>query len=172
MAVMKKRPKILLIDQHPEWLGFAQDVLNEDYDVIAHKNWDNLLSPVKDENTKAGGFDLVFIGLELATNNLDALKPFFKQWNFVVVFPVIETNETVRLLFKAGVYDCARKPYEREGLLKLVADELVIAKVANGKKIAPSPILSSQSGDIAKQLATLLKLEETSNGTQEKDTTS
>jgi DNA-binding NtrC family response regulator len=158
---MKKRPKILLIDQHPEWLEFAQNVLKEGYDVVAHKAWDNAMSTVRESARKVEGFDLVFIGLELATSNLDELKPLFKEWQFVVIFPIIETNETVRLLFKAGVYDCARKPYEKEGLLKLVADELEFAKLANGKSnIEHAPPTKKIKGDIARKLAAELKLED------------
>jgi DNA-binding NtrC family response regulator len=161
MDVMKKRPKILLIDQHPEWLAFAQNVLKEHYDVVAHKAWDNAMSTVKASARKVQGFDLVFIGLELATSNLDELKPLFKEWHFVVIFPVIETNEAVRLLFKAGVYDCARKPYEKEGLLRLVADELEFAQLANGKsKIKNDSASKKNSGDIAQKLAAEFNLED------------
>lgn len=162
MTTMKKRPRILLIDQHPEWLDFAQGILKNDYEVIVNNSWKNLLSIGRDSTNKVERFDLVFIGQELATNNLDTLKPYFKQWHFVVVFPVIETNKTIRLLFKAGVYDCARKPYEKTGLLKLVSDELVAAKIANGdKKIqrAPSP-LNISNDNIANKLASRLNLEE------------
>lgn len=158
---MKKRPKILLIDQHPEWLEFAQSVLKEDYDVVAYKAWDNVMSTVKESARKVEGFDLVFIGLELATSNLDELKPLFKEWQFVVIFPVIETSETVRLLFKAGVYDCARKPYEKEGLLKLVADELEFAKLANGKSsVKGTPPSKKINDEMIRKLMSDLKPEE------------
>lgn len=154
---MKKKKKILLIDQHPEWLDFAQYVLREDYDIVTLSSHDNLLSPQKDIR-KVDGFDLIFIGLELATHNLDVLKPLFKQWQFVVIFPVIQENETVRLLFKAGVYDCARKPYDRDGLLKLVADELVLAEFVNGHSKIQSTRKTRQ--EIQKQLSVMLDLED------------
>ena len=153
---MQTRQKILLIDQHPEWLTFAQEVLSKDYDVVALSKHEDIFL-LRDKAVKKG-FDLIFIGLELATGNLDQLKPLFKEWHFVVIFPVLQENETVRLLFKAGVYDCARKPYEREGLLKLVAEELVVAKIANGQdKISSSPKTHQES---INQLAAMLNLED------------
>lgn len=152
-----KKKKILLIDQHSEWLDFAQEVLGDDYDITKLSKHGNVLSLQKDLG-KANGFDLIFIGLELVTNNLDVLKPLFKQWQFVVVFPVIQENETVRLLFKAGVYDCAQKPYDRNGLLKLVADELALAEfVSRQDKIQ---LTRKSSHEIEKQLSAMLDLEE------------
>ncbi len=153
---MKNKYKILLLDKHPEWLEFAKSVLSDDYEVVALTGQDQILS-LKDQLGKVNGFDLIFIGLELATNNLDVLKPLFSKWHFIVVFPVIQNNETVRLLFRAGVYDCARKPYERDGLLKLVEDELITAKVANGlNKVGDS---NRTRQDTLKQLAIMLDLE-------------
>lgn len=126
---MVKKQKILLIDQHQEWLDFAETVLGKDYEVITLTQTKNITFPEKIK--EVNGFDLIFLGLELATQNLDALRPLFKRWNFVVIFPVLQENDTMRLLFKAGVYDCAPKPYEQEGLRKLVAEELDLAKKSN-----------------------------------------
>jgi DNA-binding NtrC family response regulator len=154
---MKNKRKILLIDQHPEWLKLADGVLSKDYEIVTLSNNKDILS-LQAKPGRMESFDLIFIGLELATNNLDVLKPLFKQWHFVVIFPVLQENETVRLLFKAGVYDCAPKPYEREGLQKLVADELAVAKMANGNsKIRP---LRKTRQEIAKQLSYMLNLED------------
>ncbi len=57
MATMKKRPKLLLIDQHPEWLDFAQSVLRDEYDVAVSKSWENLLLTVKNSSRRVGKFD-------------------------------------------------------------------------------------------------------------------
>lgn len=154
---MKSKNKILLIDQHPEWLRFAQKVLSKDYDIVTLTSHKDILS-LQGKKQKSSSYDLIFIGLELATSNLDMLKPLFKEWHFVVIFPVIQENETVRLLFKAGVYDCARKPYERDGLLRLVSDELVAAKLANGSsKIRPKRLSRKE---LAKQFSALIELED------------
>jgi len=167
---MKRKPKILLIDQHPEWLDFAKGVLKSEYNVSTLTKKDDLLS-LRDDASGVEGFDLVFIGLELATTNLDTLKPLFKQWHFVVVFPILQRNETVRLLFKAGVYDCARKPYESESLLKLVADELVVANIANGQQKVLSPKRTLRQA--ANDLASMLRMEDVKNGeTKEKNISS
>jgi DNA-binding NtrC family response regulator len=154
---VKNRKKILLIDQHPEWLDFAQEVLGNDYDIVALSGHNDLVSLQKTVG-KTNGFDLIFIGLELATSNLDVLKPLFRQWQFVVIFPVIQENETIRLLFKAGVYDCARKPYDRDGLLELVADELALAESVNKRKKVRLNKKTRQ--DIEKQLSAMLDLED------------
>jgi response regulator RpfG family c-di-GMP phosphodiesterase len=142
---MQNKRKILLIDQHPEWLEFARGVLGEE-----------ILS-LGDQTREINGFDLIFIGLELATNNLEILRPLFSKWHFIVVFPVIQENETVRLLFRAGVYDCARKPYERDGLLKLVSDELITAQIANGH--SKVHFFQKTKQETLKQLASMLNLE-------------
>lgn len=154
---MKKRKKILLIDQHPEWLDFAKKTLREEYEIVTFSRQNDLLTLHK-SSKKANGFDVVFIGLELVTQNLDVLKPLFKRWQFVVIFPVIQENETVRLLFKAGVYDCARKPYDSEGLLKLVADELEVADLANGR--SKLKITKKNREEIKKQLSIMLNQED------------
>jgi DNA-binding NtrC family response regulator len=153
---MKTKHRILLIDQHAEWLEFAQEVLANEYDVVTlHKNE---MGSFRQDISGVNGFDLIFLGLELAANNLDVLKPLFKHWNFVVIFPIIQENDTVRLLFKAGVYDCAPKPYERDGLLRLVAEEIDFAKQAiDNKSIQSSNLSRNQT---IKELGRFLKSEE------------
>ena len=128
---MDTSKRILIIDHHPEWLQFAQEVLQEEYDVLAATSFEEARQCCIQEG-RSQEFDLILIGLALATSNLNAIKSLGKQWRFVVMFPVFQEDETLRVLFKAGVYDCTDKPYEREGLLKLVADELSIAMQLNG----------------------------------------
>ena len=122
--------RILLIDRHPEWLQFAQEVLQEQYDVLTATNFEEASKFCIGEE-RAQEFDLIFVGLDLAASNLSTIKSLGKQWRFVVMFPVFQEDEKLRILFKAGVYDCADKPYEREGLLKLIADELSKAERLN-----------------------------------------
>jgi len=81
-------------------------------------------------------FDLIFIGLDLAIggiDNLSVIESLRKQSRFVVMFPVFQQDETLRVLFKAGVYDCVDKPYEREGLLRLVEGELNMARMRTAR---------------------------------------
>jgi len=123
--------RILLIDRHPEWLQFAHEALQEQYDVLTAPSFEEARECCIQKG-RSQEFDLILIGLDLATSNLSTIKAMGKQWRFVVMFPVFQEDETLRVLFKAGVYDCTDKPYEREGLLKLVADELSIAGQLNG----------------------------------------
>lgn len=125
--------RILLIDRHLEWLQFAQEALQERYDVLTAMNFEEAMKCCIQEG-RSQEFDLIFVGLDLATNNLDTIKSLGKQWRFVVMFPVFQEDEKLRILFKAGVYDCADKPYEREELLKLVEDELSTAERLNGAR--------------------------------------
>jgi len=127
---MATHKRILLIDRHLEWLQFAQEVLQEQYDVFTATSFEEVRKCcVREEWSQ--GFDLIFVGLDLATSNLNTIESLGKQWRFVVMFPVFQEDEKLRLLFKAGAYDCADKPYDRERLLQLVADELSRAERLN-----------------------------------------
>jgi DNA-binding NtrC family response regulator len=127
---MATSKRILFIDRHPEWLQFAQETLQAQYDVLTAMSFEEAA-----QCCIRGGqpqqFDLIFVGLDLATDNLKTIESLGKQWRFVVMFPVFQDDEKLRILFKAGVYDCADKPYEREGLMELVASELSMAEQLN-----------------------------------------
>ncbi len=127
---MATQKRILLIDRHLEWLQFAQEALQERYDVFTATSFEEVRKWCLPEEWSQG-FDLIFVGLDLATSNLSTIESFGKQWRFVIMFPVFQENEKLRLLFKAGVYDCADKPYDPEGLLQLVVDELSRAERLN-----------------------------------------
>ena len=134
---MATRERILLIDKHPEWLQLAAEVLQWQYEVTTAKSFEEASECCLGEK-RSQKFDLIFVGLDLATNNLDTIAQLSKvpsgKWRFVVMFQVFQDDKTLRMLFKAGVYDCTDKPYEREGLLKLVAEELAIAKRLGGRR--------------------------------------
>ena len=119
--------RILLIDHYPEWLQFAHEALQEQYDVLTATSFEEARECCIQEG-RSQEFDLVLVGLDLAISNLSTIKSLGKQWRFVVMSPVFQEDETLRILFKAGGYDCADKPYGRDALLKLVADELSIAR--------------------------------------------
>lgn len=134
---MAVRERVLLIDQHPEWLQFAKEVLQEQHEAVTATSFEEASEYCTREG-QSQEFDLIFVGLDLATSNLSTIAQLSKasssRWRFVVMFPVFQEDETLRMLFKSGVYDCADKPYEREGLLKLVAEELAIAKWLSGTR--------------------------------------
>lgn len=134
---MTRRDRILLIDQRSEWLQFAKEVLQEQYEVVVAQSFQDASECCMREG-RSQDFDLVFIGQGLAASNLPAISQLSRSpsdgWRFIVMFPVFQEDESLRMFFKAGVLDCADKPYEREGLLKLVADELTIVKGFSGIK--------------------------------------
>ena len=128
---MAARKRILLIDRHAGWLQFAQEILQEQYDVLAAISLEEAVEActVMDQSQ---GFDLIFVGLGSAANGLSIIKSLDSQWPFVIIFPVFQEDEKLRIFFKAGVYDCVDKPYEREILLKLVENELSTAERPKG----------------------------------------
>jgi len=134
---MATQERILLIDRHPEWLQFAGEVLQEQYEIITAGSFEEA-NECCIRKGQSQEFDLILVGLDLAANNLATITQLSKApsdgWRFVVMFPIFQQDETLRMFFKAGVLDCADKPYEREGLLKLVADELTLARKLGGIK--------------------------------------
>lgn len=127
---MANPKRILLIDRHQEWLRFAQEVLQDEHEVYTATSFEEAKECCVGDDLSQE-FDLIFVGLELATSNLSTIESLGREWRFVVMFPVYQEDEKLRILFKAGVYDCADKPYDRESLLKLVADELSRAELLN-----------------------------------------
>ncbi|MCX6032277.1 MAG: hypothetical protein NT169_23660 [Chloroflexi bacterium] len=134
---MDTEGRILLVDRHPEWLRFASEVLREQYEVITARSFEEANECCMREG-QSKEFDLIFIGLDVAASNLPAIAQLTRipldGWRFVVMFPVFQEDETLRMFFKAGVLDCADKPYESKGLLTLVHDELLLAKRLSGAK--------------------------------------
>jgi len=132
---MDTQGRILLIDRHPEWLEFASEVLEGQYEVVTARSLEEA-NKCCIQQGQSKEFDLIFIGLDEAASNLPAITQLSRisrdGWHFVVMFPVFQENETLRMFFKAGVLDCADKPYESQGLLKLVTDELFLARRLSG----------------------------------------
>ncbi len=123
---------ILLIDQHVSWLQFAAKVLSgAGYDVKTAVSLDMAGQRYLNED-----FDLIFVGLDQAESHLETLADWAKGQDhpqrFVVMFPVRQTFDTVRIVLKAGAYDVVNKPYQPDALLKTVAEEVREAKARNG----------------------------------------
>lgn len=124
-------PRILLIDQHADWLKFAEETLRQEgYEVITVVDFDGACQRCLDED-----FDLIFIGLDQAESHLGALSDLAKNpgrpQRFVVMFPLRQTFDRVRIVLKAGAYDIVDKPYQRDALLKMVADAVHEARQRN-----------------------------------------
>lgn len=124
---MAARNRILLIDRHAKWLQFTQEALQEQYDVVTAIGLEEAIETCI-VTGQSQGFDLVFVGLGPATNGLSIIESFGSQWRFVIMFPVLQEDEMLRIFFKSGAYDCVDKPYEREALLQLVAGGLYMAE--------------------------------------------
>jgi DNA-binding NtrC family response regulator len=127
--------RVLLIDQHPEWLSFAKRTLFEaGYQVETAPNFEQAARCC----FEADHFDLILVGLDQAEANLETIGELKKskpqQWRFVVMFPVRQTPDRLRMVFKAGAFDCVNKPYQRDALLRVVADEIADARRRNSVK--------------------------------------
>ena len=127
--------RVLLIDQHPDWLAFAKKTLLEvGYQVEAAPNFEEAARCC----FEADRFDLILVGLDQAEANLNTIgelkKSKTQQWRFVVMFPIRQTPDRMRMVFKAGAFDCVSKPYQKDALLRVVADEIADAKRRNGVK--------------------------------------
>ncbi len=124
--------KILTIDPHSEWLDFAEQTLRDaGYDVAVALDLEKALDLYANQ-----GFDLVLIGLAEVERHLKKLpqltsKPGYAK-RFVVMFPVHQDFDKVRIFFKAGAYDCVDKPFEADRLLAMVSEELAYARRLNG----------------------------------------
>lgn len=116
--------RILLIDRHDEWLEFAAGVLRQvGYRVT--------LSTDLDQACQLGAssdFELILLGLDYLERHRAMLSHLANRpvhpWRFVVLFPIHQTYEQVRMAFKMGAFDVVDKPYQREALLKMVAAQL------------------------------------------------
>jgi len=125
-------PRILLIDRHADWLEFAEKTLKqESHDVVTATDFDEACRRCMDDD-----FDLIFVGLDQAESHLATLSDLAKNPNrpqrFVVMFPLRQTFDRVRIVFKAGAYDVVDKPHQRDALLRMVANAVHEARLRNG----------------------------------------
>jgi DNA-binding NtrC family response regulator len=119
----RQKKRLLFIDSHDEWLKFVNKALSEDYDVHTTGIFASL------SKMAAGGrsFDLIFIGLNIAEQNMSELSDLAQtsMWSFVVLFPGSPDGKVSRIFFKAGVRDLLSKPYDEETLRKMVEEEII-----------------------------------------------
>jgi DNA-binding NtrC family response regulator len=137
-------PQILLIDRHRRWLKFAQETLGEaGYAVMIASDFDEAT-----EYYLSQDFDLILIGLDQAESNLATLSDLAKDHHhprrFVVMFPVRQTFDRVRIVFKAGVYDVVDKPYGGDILLEIVSKELEEARLRNNMASAIDAVVQTR----------------------------
>ena len=121
---MSFEARILIIDRHSQWLEFAVKVLEEvGYEVFVASDFSSAVDLFINNS-----FDLILIGLDQAENNLNVIKSIAKDKahpeRIVVMFPVRQTYDRMRIMFKAGVTDTVDKPYQPQVLRDIVAGQL------------------------------------------------
>jgi len=121
--------KLLFIDPHKDWLKLVKSTLKPpEYDAMISPTLDFLLKIDANEH-----FDLVFIGLQLAKQNIKTISGLALSytWRFVVLFPGFPDQKTARIMFKSGIRDISSKPYDAESIKKMVEEEIAYVKKKN-----------------------------------------
>lgn len=150
---MSEKRRILLIDRDQDWLKFAESTLSSIYEVLTESEFDQALRCCIKRDAEPN-FDLIFVGLDWATENLDTIRSFSKRWRFVVMFPIIQQGQYLRILFKSGAFDCTDKPNDGKRLLELVKEQIDRAKLLNGTW-RPTPTLQSSDSGVERLLEIL-----------------
>ena len=129
--------RLLFIDPHEEWLSFVESTLADLYDVCVAKDFEVLYK------AQEGQFDLIFVGLNLAQENMDVLSHLAQssRWHFIVLFPGFPDGKTARILFKAGMRDLLGKPYDPESLRDMVKHQIAYVRERN------KPLTESRDSD-------------------------
>lgn len=120
--VEKSRQKgyILLIDHDEDWLASAQPVLEAlGYVVETARSTKEVLGP-EDKI-----YDLILMNWTQADQERVLLERLARPESdnprcVVVMFPIQQLPERMRVVFKSGAYDCVDKPFDREELIELV----------------------------------------------------
>ncbi len=116
----KRKGHILLIDHDEDWLESAQSVLEAlGYVVQTAKSTKEALNLVDEV------YDLILMNWVQADQERVLLHHLARPKSpnprsVVVMFPVQQLPGRMRLVFKAGVYDCVDKPFDREELIELI----------------------------------------------------
>jgi DNA-binding response OmpR family regulator len=115
---------IIFVDAQTDWLNFAVKVL-EQYGIEAWGTSDiSRVNRYIASRTTSKPY-LVFVDrafFEQEFDKLIGLARSKKRRIFVValLYPHVALDNTMRICFKAGAYDCADKPYSKQSLLNLI----------------------------------------------------
>ncbi|MBC8553092.1 MAG: hypothetical protein H8D23_25990 [Candidatus Brocadiales bacterium] len=120
--IEEQRKRLLFIDPHKYWLDFVVETLARDYDVHVASNLVDLPEIASEDLY----FDLIFIGLSLAEENISKLSDLARSagWHFIVLYPGSPDGITSRIFFKAGMRDLLSKPYDSDSLKMMVENEI------------------------------------------------
>lgn len=145
-----KVERLLFVDPRQDWLDFVKSALSCLYEVHTAQDFCVLSDSLKQEQV----FDLIFIGLNSAQDNIEMLSDLAQKsrWRFIVLFPGFPDRNTFRIFFKAGVWDLLSKPYDIETLREVVKEQ-----IKHMKKHVAAAIDSKGKGDYTTQVSQLLK---------------
>jgi DNA-binding response OmpR family regulator len=116
----KYKGSILLVDHDEDWLKSAQEALAaRGYKADAVVSAQDALEVVDDK------YDVILMNWILAEQERVLLEQLARPRSenprvVVVMFPLQQLPGRMRLVFKAGAYDCVDKPSDRQELLELV----------------------------------------------------
>lgn len=129
--------RILIIDSVPEWRNFAKSVLIEAGYMVEE------IASAKDVNHFLVGeaFDLILMNLIEAEKESHILQKLAKPIHnrpgrVVVIFPTQLSLSEAIIVLKLGAYDCRDKPFDKDGLIKLVKEELADARMRKKTRLA------------------------------------
>jgi DNA-binding NtrC family response regulator len=114
--------RLLFVDSQTKWLAFVMSTLANLFHVRTTARFDFLVQAQEE----ARDYDLVFLGLGLARENMEALRSLIEstRWAFVVFTPGYPEKSTARALYKLGVRDVIAKPYDQQSLTNVIRDEI------------------------------------------------
>ena len=116
----RRKGHILLIDHDEEWLGSAQPVLEAlGYAVQTAKSAEEALNLLDEV------YDVILMNWVQADQERVLLQRLARPRSsnprcVVVMFPVQQLPGRMRLVFRAGAYDCVDKPFDQEDLIELI----------------------------------------------------
>jgi DNA-binding NtrC family response regulator len=128
---MSDQGRVLVIDRHSQWLDFAVATLIEaGYEVLSASDFE-----MASKRWRDASFDLILVGLDQAESHLSTMSDLAKDRvhpkRIVVMFPIRQTYDRMRIVFKAGAYDIVDKPYEAAALQSMVAKQISEARQKN-----------------------------------------
>lgn len=116
----KQKGHILLIDHDEAWLEFAQPALEAFGYVVKTARSTKEVLDLEDKV-----YDLIIMNWAQADQERLLLHRLARSESsnprrVVVISPIQQLPERMRVVFKAGAYDCVDKPFDRRELVELI----------------------------------------------------
>lgn len=118
---------ILLIDNQQDWLTFAKNVLEDAGFCTVTAS--SLEEAQQQFAASLDDFPLILVDLNSVEENIALFQEFARTESshkrpLVVLFPTELTPMNMSRIFRLGVFDCVNKQYGKQGILKLVEEQL------------------------------------------------